>query len=175
MTLPGEHVSATYAPPDMWSRQKDTGKTMAEVFMLNQVGLIRADNNRVQGHLMMKEALAPRPLRDPYVQAMFRREDGTVPDKLPGLMFFDVCKEVIGDIQDIQADEKNPNDCAKDPHEVTHTVDGVRYYCISRVLPAQAEKDEKKVVLYDDDEDSMESYEEFMVGSGAPSPSYLAL
>lgn len=175
LTLPGEHVSATYAPPDMWSRQKDTGKTMAEVFMLNQVGLIRADNNRVQGHLMMKEALAPRPLRDPYVQAMFRREDGTVPDKLPGLMFFDVCKEVIGDIQDIQADEKNPNDCAKDPHEVTHTVDGVRYYCISRVLPAQPEKDEKKVVLYDDDEDSMESYEEFMVGSGAPSPSYLSL
>ena len=108
--------------------------------MLNQVGLIRADNNRVQGHLMMKEALAPRPLRDPYVQAMFRREDGTVPDKLPGLMFFDVCKEVIGDIQDIQADEKNPNDCAKDPHEVTHTVDGVRYYCISRVLPAQPER-----------------------------------
>lgn len=121
LTLPGEHVAATYAPPDMWSRQKDTGKTMAELFMLNQVGLIKADNNRVQGHMMMKDAMAPRLLRDPYVMDMVRRPDGSVPDKLPGLMFFDVCKGAIGDIQDIQADEKNPNDCAKDPHEVTHT------------------------------------------------------
>lgn len=121
LTLPGEHVAATYAPPDMWSRQKDTGKTMAELFMLNQVGLVKADNNRVQGHMMMKDAMAPRLLRDPYVMDMVRRPDGSVPDKLPGLMFFDVCKGAIGDIQDIQADEKNPNDCAKDPHEVTHT------------------------------------------------------
>lgn len=106
---------------DMWNRQKDTGKTMAEIFMLNQVGLVKADNNRVQGHMMMKEAMSLIPLRDPFVISMFRREDGTVPERLPGLMFFDVCKEAISDIQDIQADEKNPNDCAKDPHDVTHT------------------------------------------------------
>ena len=162
LTLPGENVAATYAPPDMWSRQKDTGKTMAELFMLNQVGLIKADNNRVQGHMMMKDAMAPRLLRDPYVMDMVRRPDGSVPDKLPGLMFFDVCKGAIGDIQDIQADEKNPNDCAKDPHEVTHTVDGVRYYCVSRVLPAQPQKEQAGA--WEDEDEEQESYDEFMCG-----------
>ena len=165
LTLPGENVAATYAPPDIWSRQKDTGKTMAEIFMLNQVGLVKADNNRVQGHMMVKDAMAPILLRDPYVISMFRREDGTVPDKLPGLMFFDVCKGVIGDLQDIQADEKNPNDCAKDPHEVTHTVDGVRYYCVSRVLPAEAIQ-AKEADWEDEEDEENESYDDYMRGSG---------
>lgn len=163
MTLPSENVGATYAPPDIWSRQKDTGKTMAEIFMLNQVALVKADNNRVQGHMMMKEAMSPRPLRDPYVMQIFRRTDGSVPDKLPGLMFFEGCKGAISDLQDIQADEKNPNDCAKDPHEITHTVDGVRYYCVSRILPAEA-KAERDAEWEDEDEDGPEDYDRFMCG-----------
>lgn len=31
-TLPGERIEVTFAPPDMWSRQKDSGRTMAEIF-----------------------------------------------------------------------------------------------------------------------------------------------
>ena len=160
-TLPGENIAVTYCPPDMWNRQKDSGKTMAELFMLNQVGLVKADNNRVQGHMMMKDALAPRPLNDPYVKKMFASEDGTAPERLPGLMFFDVCKNVIGDIQDIQSDEKNPDDCAKDPHDVTHTVDGVRYYAISRVLPAESLQGEEEDW---EDEDEDEDYDTYMRG-----------
>ena len=160
-TLPGENIAVTYCPPDMWNRQKDSGKTMAELFMLNQVGLVKADNNRVQGHMMMKDALAPRPLNDPYVKKMFASEDGTVPERLPGLMFFDVCKNVIGDIQDIQSDEKNPDDCAKDPHDVTHTVDGVRYYAISRVLPAESLQGEEEDW---EDEEADEDYDTYMRG-----------
>lgn len=131
--------------------------------MLNQVALVRADNSRVQGHMMIKEALSMRPLRDPYVMQMFRRPDGSVPDKLPGLMFFDLCKGIIGDLQDIQADEKNPNDCAKEPHEITHTVDGVRYYCVSRVLPAEA-KPGPEQEWEEEDEDTPEDYDRFMCG-----------
>lgn len=171
LTLPGENVSATYAPPDMWNRQKDTGKTMAELFMRNQVGLVKADNNRVQGHMMMKDVMSPCLLRDPYVMAMFRREDGSVPDKLPGIMFFDVCKGVIGDLQDIQADEKNPDDCAKEPHEVTHTVDGVRYYAVSRVLPAES-KGSVEVLDWDDEDEGTADYDTFMCG-GEISQGYL--
>ena len=171
MTLPGENIAATYAPPDIWNRQKDTGKTMAELFMLNQVGLVKADNNRVQGHMMMKDALSPLPLRDPYVISMFRQEDGTAPEKLPGLMFFDVCKNVIGDIQDIQADEKNPDDCAKDPHDVTHCVDGCRYFVVSRVLPAEPEK-KGEAEEWEDEDDNMEDYNTFMCG-GEVSAAYL--
>lgn len=170
-TLPGEQVSVTYAPPDIWSRQKDTGKTMAELFMRNEVAIVKADNNRVQGHMMMKDAMAPLPLTDPYVKDMLKGEDESAPDRLPGLMFFANCKNVISDIQDIQADEKNPDDCAKDPHDVTHTVDGVRYYCVSRVLPADPLQSEEEYWEDEEDEGSKD-YDDFMRG-GEITASYL--
>lgn len=161
-TLPGERYEVTYAPPDMWNRQKDTGKTMAELFMLNQVPIVRADNNRVQGHMVMKTMLAPTPLKDPYVKSLF--PEGKAPAKLPGLMFFDSCKEVMRDIQDIQSDEKNPNDCAKQPHDVTHTVDGVRYFCVNRAIEAEAQQAEADL----DEDEREEDYEAFMTGGEAP-------
>lgn len=149
-TLPGERVEITFAPPDMWNRQKDTGKTMAEIFMENGVPIVKADNNRVQGHMLMKEAFA-------------RRSDGK-----PSLLVFNTCKETIDDIKDIQADEKNPNDCSKDPHDVTHRVDAVRYYCISRTLAAEQEK---AAAEYNED-DTAEDYDDFMTG-GEVTDSYI--
>lgn len=160
-TLPGERCEVTYAPPDMWNRQKDTGKTMAELFMLNQVPVVRSDNNRVQGHMVMKTMLAPMPLNDPYVKSLF--PEGKAPAKLPGLMFFDSCREVMRDIQDIQSDEKNPNDCAKQPHDVTHTVDGVRYFCVNRAIEAEAQQAEEEIEEFETEED----YESFMTGGEA--------
>lgn len=141
-TLPGENVSITFAPPDMWNRQKDTGKTMAEIFMECGVPIVRADNNRVQGHMLMKEQFA-------------KRDDGK-----PSMLIFRNCKETIDDIKDIQADEKNPNDCAKDPHEVTHRVDAVRYYCISRTVAAEQQRQAAEEAFEDEEED----YDDFMTG-----------
>jgi len=171
-TLPGEIISATYAPRDIWSRSKDTGRSMAETFMQNNIPLIMADNSRVQGHMLMKEAMAPIPLRDPKVKAVFEARGIEVPKELPGLMIFDSCDEVINDIRDIQADEKNPNDCSKDPHEVTHNVDMVRYFVISRVSSA-----EKPVKVEEDpfaelEDEPAETYETYMMG-GEISASYM--
>ena len=59
-TPPEERIGITFAPPDMWSRQKDTGRTMAEIFMTSGVPIARADSSRVQGWLQVKEALADR-------------------------------------------------------------------------------------------------------------------
>ena len=115
-TLPNEKISITYAPPDMWSRQKDSGRTMAELFMQNGVSVVKSDNNRVQGHMLIKDMLAPIPLKDPFVKGLF--PEGETPDKLPGLMFFDTVAQAFSDLKDIQADEKNPNDCAKTPHRI---------------------------------------------------------
>jgi len=150
-TLPNEKIEITFAPPDLWSRQKDTGKTMAELFMTNGLSIVKAGNNRVQGHMMIKDFLAP-------------RKDGK-----PGLMVFKSCRELINDISSIQADEDNPDDCAKEPHEITHTVDSLRYYCISRTLPA--ERPEPEAAGYEDEGE--EGYEDFMTG-GELSSGYLA-
>lgn len=162
-TLPGEKVVATYAPPDMWSRMKDTGKTMAELFMRYGLGVVRADNSRVQGHMVMKDMMQPMPLRDPFVKSLF--PEGRAPEKLPGLMFFDGLTRVAADIRDIQADEKNPNDCAKQPHDITHSVDAVRYYCVSRTLAAEAAREKAEAA---EDADSREqNYEDYMCGGDA--------
>lgn len=151
-TMPDEDIEITFAPPDMWNRQKDSGKTMAEVFMENGVFIVRADNNRVQGHMLMKDAMA-------------KRSDGK-----PSLMVFRTCKQTIDDIKDIQADDRNPNDCAKEPHELTHRVDAVRYYCISRVLVAERERAAEELK---EEEEEEESYDDFMTG-GSVSASYMA-
>ena len=163
-TLPNEKISITYAPPDMWSRQKDSGRTMAELFMQNGVSVVKSDNNRVQGHMLIKDMLAPIPLKDPFVKSLF--PEGKAPEKLPGLMFFDTVAQAFSDLKDIQADEKNPNDCAKTPHEITHTVDGIRYFCVSRVLAAEAIKD--RTMQDEEDDDMLTDYESYMTGGEIP-------
>ena len=99
----------------MWNRQKDSGKSMAELFMLNGLPIIKANNNRVQGWLQVKEFLKP------------------MSDDKPALVIFDTCKELIESLREIQADETNPNDCAKEPHKITHIcISGDTLICTTR-------------------------------------------
>lgn len=152
-TMPNEHVDITFAPPDMWSRQRDTGKTSAELFMTNGVPIVKVSNNRVQGFMQIKEMLAD------------------MPDGKPGLLFFDNCKRLIGDLAAIQADDRDPNDCAKEPHDITHTVDALRYFCISRTMPTFSVMERNP--LYDETDEEKQEYEEFMCGEGEPTADYI--
>ena len=122
MTPPDEHITATFAPPDMWTTQKDTGRTMADVFQENGVGILRAPNNRVQGWANVKEWLKP-----------------MIGDKkeTPGLLVCSECLGLIRNLAAIQHDDKNPSDCAVKPHDITHICDALRYFCASRVMGAE--------------------------------------
>ena len=60
----------------------------------------------------------------------------------------------------------------KDPHEITHTVDAVRGFCVSRIIPTEAPETKKKRTYEDLLEDKEENYESFMCG-GEPGPDYL--
>lgn len=169
-TLTHEKIVCTYAPPDMWNRQKETGRTIAQIFTQYGLPVIRSDNSRVQGHMVMRSLMEPAPLHDEYVIKMLGGPD-KAPKELPMLMFFDNVGGVIEDIQSIQHDDINPNDCAKDPHDITHTVDGVRYFCINRAVVSEkpiesVPKDE----LIDGQE---ENYDSYMTG-GEPSLSYMS-
>lgn len=170
-TMPDERIQITYAPPDMWGRLQETGKTRAEIFFENGIGIVKADNNRVQGHMLLKQAMADRPLHDPTLLAMYRDAGVEPPKALPGIVIFNDLEKVINDVRDIQADDKNMDDCAKDPHEVTHTVDMLRYFIISRTLAAEAQKTADE--LNGREEDTEEDYEDFMLG-GKPTAEYLA-
>jgi phage terminase large subunit len=95
-------------------------------------------------------------------------------DGMPMLMFFDNCTETVEDLKNIQTDDKNPNDCAKEPHEITHAPDMVRYYCISRTLktdPQSVTSGAPAQTIYDDEDE--DDYNEHMTG-GTPSRSYMA-
>ena len=134
-TPPGERVEYTIAPPDMWSTQKDTGRTMAEIFAENGLGLVRGSNSRVQGWMALKELLRV-------------RRDGR-----PGLVIFRDCRGLIEDLQALQTDEKNPSDAATEPHAVTHRPDALRYFAQGRaLLPERLPEpdDEENVLAYDD-------------------------
>ena len=151
LTPPDEFIQYTVAPPDMWSTQKDTGRTMAEIFTQNGIGLVRASNSRVQGWMQVKEYMKIRP------------------DGKPGILITKDCATLIEHLQAVQHDEKNPSDVAKEPHEFTHSPDALRYFCIFRSLGAQ------RVLEQDMEEDDvgLEDYDEAMTG-GQADESYLS-
>ena len=124
LTRPDEKIYFSIAPPDMWSRSNDTGKTRAAAFAEHGVGLVKADNNRVQGWSALKEMLRV-------------RQDGK-----PGLVIFDTCGTLIECVKCLQHDKKNPDDVSKEPHGITHGPDALRYFAQTYVLPADEDFDE---------------------------------
>lgn len=151
LTPPNEVIQYTIAPPDMWSRTKDTGKSLADLWMENGVGIVKASNNRVQGWLALKELLKP---------------DGK--ENKPMLMVSEECAGLITNLPMLQHDDKNPSDCSTEPHSITHICDAARYFAVTRTLQPEI----VKPVVVDDDFEEAEDYDEFMTG-GEMDSSYL--
>lgn len=151
LTRPDENITFTIAPPDMWSRNNDTGKTRAVTFMENGVPLVRADNNRIQGWAALKE--------------MFKlRSDGR-----PGMIIFDTCGSLIECVKCIQYDKTKVGDVATKPHEITHGPDALRYFAQTYVLPAEVQGVEEE---WEEEEEGSVDYQTAMCGTGV-SASYV--
>lgn len=116
MTPEDEEVYLTLAPPDLWSRQRETGKSTADIFAENGVILTRSSNSRLDGWGAVHEWLKIQ--RDEYG------------DMKPRLQIFRNCINLIRCIPELQYDEKKVNDAAIEPHEITHSVDALRYFCV---------------------------------------------
>ncbi len=121
--MTNEPITLTYAPPDLWNRRQDTGKSAADVFRENGVVLTKANNDRVQGWYNVKEMLKPYEEKD--------EQTGETVTKTR-LKITKNCKNLIRCLPLLQHDEKNPNDVANEPHELTHAPDALRYYCSMR-------------------------------------------
>ena len=124
----GETFKAIYAPPDLWNRNRDTGKSTFEVFMNNGITLTKAGNSRESGWLAVKEWLKIKKARD---------EQTGEPIEISNIKIFSNCINLIRCLPQLQHDEKNPNDVATEPHELTHITDALRYFCVSRVSPSK--------------------------------------
>lgn len=137
-TPQGERIRETYCPPDMWSRQKDSGKTMAELFFAGGIDIVAASSDRHQGWLQVKEALRVFDLRD---------EISGECKKAAKLYMMANCTELIRNIPLLQFDAHDVNDVSVTPHDITHNTDALRYFCVSRAYAAK--KPEKPENEYD--------------------------
>lgn len=117
-----EQSAITFAPPDMWNKRQDTGRSAADIFGDYGVYLVKAGNDRVQGWMDVKDWLCV-------------RENGK-----PRLMVFrGCCPNLIRTMPLVLHDEKNPDDVAKEPHEATHAPDAVRYFVAGQPFATQTE------------------------------------
>lgn len=123
----GEKIAARFAPPDLWNRRQDTGRSVAEVFAREGLPLSKASNDRVAGWLDLKEWLHP-------------YDDGTDAN----LKIFGCCPNLIRSLPQLQHDQHNPNDCAGQPHEITHGPDALRYFVAGRPTPTSKPKPQPK-------------------------------
>ena len=115
-------VSVYYAPPDLYNRRQDTGKSVAEIFAEHGILLAKASNDRVQGWYNLKEWLMP-----------FKDETGKT---TASLLIFETCPNLIRTLPSLTFDKTNPNDVANTPHEITHAPDALRYFVSGRPSPA---------------------------------------
>lgn len=117
----GEEIYRTLAPPDLWSRQRETGQTAERLFYKEGVRLYKAGNDRKSGWLALKEWLTP-------------GESGR-----PKMRIFSSCVNLIAHLPALCHDTRLPGDCARQPHSITHAPDALRYFAISHTAPGETD------------------------------------
>lgn len=117
--LTKESVEYYIGPPDLWSRNRDTGKSTAQTWAEYGVPMVKANNNREHGWLQVKECFN------------YKKDERGYPLTKPKLQIFSTCLPIIRDIPNLQHDEKKVNDVASSGshHKYTHNPDALRYYC----------------------------------------------
>ncbi len=108
-----ETIELYLAPPDLWNRRQETGKSAALIFSECGIDLTKTSNDMLSGCLSMKEWLRP-------------EESGQ--SKLT--IYGDSAPNLYRCLQKIQKDKKKPNIYAKQPHDITHDVDSLRCFCV---------------------------------------------
>lgn len=120
----GLDIYRTFAPPDLWSRQKDSGKSIAMLFEQHGVPLSAADNNRVGGWMALKEWLKVTTAPDGSEDARMKISRG--------------CENLIRCLPSLLSDKKRIGDCATEPHEITHLPDALRYFAVMQTAAPRA-------------------------------------
>ena len=126
-TPKNEEIYATLAPPDLFSRSQETGKTKASIFAEHGVIFTRTSNDRETGWLAIKELLID-------------RGGG------PKLKIFSFCTELIKCLPALLIDKLKPSDCMNEPHEITHAPDALRGFAIFYARPAETILSKKTAV-----------------------------
>ena len=127
-------ISLRYAPPDLENRRQETGKSVFDIFQENGVMLTRSNNRRAAGWLAVKEQMK-----------VFETKDIETGQTILDSKFkiFNDCVNLIRCIPQAKQSETDPNDIDDSNHEITHSLDALRYYCVMRTYPARMKKNPK--------------------------------
>lgn len=112
-----DKVHLYLAPPDLWQRKPETGRSVADIFReAAGINLTQVSNDRIAGWMAIHERLKIEPDEQGQPSARLR--------------IFRGCDNLIRTLPLLQYDEKKPNDAATEPHEITHAPDALRYFCV---------------------------------------------
>ena len=134
-----EKIHLFLAPRDLWSRDRHTGKSTATIFEENGIYLTKSNSDRFHGCNAMKEWLRPRGEKKSRLTIL----EGTAPN-------------LYNCLKKIQKDKKKVTVYAVDPHDLTHDVDSLRYFCIYWTIAADKTVEEHKRQFWT--EDMIEDY-----------------
>jgi len=131
-----ETIYETLAPPDLWNRQSQTGKSTAELFGDSELYLSKANNDRVMGWYNVKEYLKP-----------YDNEQGIT---TASLVITKNCVNIIRTLPQLQSDPRDPNDVdSTSNHELSHGPDAIRYFLAGRPCPTYPTKPQQQKRLID--------------------------
>ena len=129
-----DNIIIRYAPPDLSNRRQESGKSVFDIFSEYKVHLTKSNNRRVDGWLAVKEWIKPIETRNIETGEKYLTSK---------LKIFDNCSNLIRCLPMAQMDETDPNDVGTEPHEITHCLDAIRYYCIMRQRPTDVIESKK--------------------------------
>lgn len=135
-----EKIYALLAPPDLWGRSQETGKSRAIIFneefrkQGSTLYLSKSNNDREAGWLSIKELLKVEQKRNEVYGYITETSKWHI---------FRNCKELIKCLPALQIDPKHPTDTMNEPHEITHAPDAMRYFAIYWLHPADMPSEDR--------------------------------
>ena len=117
-TPQNEEIYATLAPPDLWNRSQESGRSKAILFSEYGLNFTKTGNDRECGWLAVKE--------------MLLGGEGRM-----SIYFFSSCQEIIRCLPALLVDRLRPTDCATEPHDITHAPDALRGFALYSARPAE--------------------------------------
>ena len=121
-----DKITAYLAPPDLWAARQETGRSVADIFAEHGIALTKTSNDRLDGWMAMHERLH-----------VFEDERG---QRVAKLRIFPGCTNLIRTLPQLRYDDKRVNDVATEPHELTHSADAIRGFCVYWVRAAHIQE-----------------------------------
>ncbi len=124
----GEKFYCTFAPPDLFSRESQTGRASSDIWLENGIVLTRTKNNLEEGCRALTEWLHPIVMQNEQTGDEYTTSRLTI-DKDKKDPNKSCAPNLVRSLLNIQKDKQRPEVYANQPHNLTHSVSSMTYFC----------------------------------------------